>query len=436
LLKWACLMPHPPVLIPQVGMGREVDARRTLDGIEKLNLLLPKFNKDVVVSMSPHFPYLPGRLVVGAGERYFGDMSRFGAPNVCGDYNGVPSLASELKEALGDSVTVELESRTRVLDHSTFVPLLLLQRGGRRPGGLIPANPVGLSRQCAYDLGRRLAEVLDQMDGEFGLLCSGDLSHRLSPGAPDGFSTFGRTFDDLVVAALSSGDPRELLALEEERIAEAGQCGLNSVLVLIGASRGPIRVLSYEGPFGVGYAVAVSRPQVHPYVEFVRFVLMDAVRGALPDVSALSRLAGGSREIWDRRSGCFVSLYDSKGDLRGCIGTVEPSSLSLAFEMAKNASAAALEDPRFMPVKLDELPDLKISVDVLSPLEEALVQDLDPKRFGVLVRSGNKRGVLLPDLPGVNSVEEQLAIAKRKAGIDQDEDVQIFRFTVERYKEP
>ncbi|MGQ9699784.1 MAG: AmmeMemoRadiSam system protein A [Candidatus Bipolaricaulaceae bacterium] len=139
-------------------------------------------------------------------------------------------------------------------------------------------------------------------------------------------------------------------------------------------------------------------------------------------------------ELRVRRAGVFVSLK-KQGVLRGCIGTYLPSEENLAQEIVENAIAAATADPRFPPVRPEELSSLSITVDILSPPEPCREEDLDPKRYGVIVEKGWRRGLLLPDLPGVDTVEEQLRIAKMKAGLAQDEPCKIFRFTVERHQE-
>lgn len=136
---------------------------------------------------------------------------------------------------------------------------------------------------------------------------------------------------------------------------------------------------------------------------------------------------------WEARAGVFVSIK-KQGQLRGCIGTMEPTRPSLAEEVIHNAIAAATEDPRFPPVTPWELEALSYSVDVLSPPEP--VEDpsqLDPRRYGVVVKRGHRKGLLLPDLEGVDTVQAQLAIAKRKAGLAPDEPVALYRFTVQRY---
>ena len=136
------------------------------------------------------------------------------------------------------------------------------------------------------------------------------------------------------------------------------------------------------------------------------------------------------------RSGVFVSLH-KEDSLRGCIGTFLPTQESIAEEIIKNAISAATQDPRFPPVREEELEDLEVSVDILSDPELVKSkQGLDPRKYGVIVTRGCQRGLLLPDLEGVNTIEEQLEIAKQKARLGgvSDEELEIQRFTVTRYK--
>ncbi|MBA7549663.1 hypothetical protein ES705_42154 [subsurface metagenome] len=139
------------------------------------------------------------------------------------------------------------------------------------------------------------------------------------------------------------------------------------------------------------------------------------------------------KEMINQKAGVFVSLKKN-GNLRGCIGTFMPVQENIAQEIIKNAISAAVDDPRFSPVTASELSDLTISVDVLSPPEEISdIPELDPKKYGVIVSSGYKKGLLLPDLEGVDTAEEQVDIARRKAGIYPDEKVKLYRFEVKRY---
>ncbi len=161
--------------------------------------------------------------------------------------------------------------------------------------------------------------------------------------------------------------------------------------------------------------------------EYARRCVENLVRG-------LPAPAAPASKVFVSHAACFVSIK-KRGDLRGCVGTLAPVEPDLAREIAHNAASAAFHDPRFHPVCKDELPELTYSVDVLSPSEPATAGELDPGRYGVIVATGFRRGVLLPDLAGVDTVARQLAIALQKAGIDPDEEFAIERFTVTRYRE-
>ncbi|MCD6238034.1 MAG: AmmeMemoRadiSam system protein A [Thermotogae bacterium] len=137
---------------------------------------------------------------------------------------------------------------------------------------------------------------------------------------------------------------------------------------------------------------------------------------------------------YERKAGVFVTVHRNDGSLRGCIGTFLPTRSCIVDEIRENAIAAVSRDPRFFPVKSEELPELFCSVDILS--EPSIVKDikeLDPRKYGIIVEGRFGRGLLLPDLEGVDTVEEQISITRRKAGISPDEDIKIYKFTVERY---
>ena len=167
----------------------------------------------------------------------------------------------------------------------------------------------------------------------------------------------------------------------------------------------------------------------HPLVELARKTIESYVREKRtikPPEELVPEMQG--------RAGTFVSLHDSQGNLRGCIGTIEPQQPAVAQEIIQNAISAATRDPRFPPVQPEELESLDIKVDVLTEPEPIDSMDqLDPKRYGVIVESGWRRGLLLPDLEGVDTVEYQVDIAMRKAGIGPGEPMQMYRFEIKRY---
>jgi hypothetical protein len=167
---------------------------------------------------------------------------------------------------------------------------------------------------------------------------------------------------------------------------------------------------------------------MHPLVELAK----KSVESFITQGKVIS-LPDPQPDSMSGKAGVFVSIK-KHGELRGCIGTFQPACDCIGTEVISNAISAATKDPRFSPVTEKELPDLTYSVDVLSSPEKiSSLSELDPKKYGVIVVSGFRRGLLLPDLEGVNTVEEQLRITKMKAGILPHEEVEIYRFKVTRY---
>ena len=166
------------------------------------------------------------------------------------------------------------------------------------------------------------------------------------------------------------------------------------------------------------------------YVELARQSLTSYIK----DGKKLKQPEGLPEELTGRRAGSFVSLHKN-GELRGCIGTIGPTTSCIAQEIIDNAVSASTRDPRFPAVKESEIPELEINVDVLGEPEDIASEDeLDVKRYGVIVSCGYKRGLLLPDLEGVDTPEQQVAIAMQKGGIREGEPYTLERFEVVRHR--
>jgi AmmeMemoRadiSam system protein A len=174
----------------------------------------------------------------------------------------------------------------------------------------------------------------------------------------------------------------------------------------------------------------------HPYVVLARRAAERCLRRE-PVASLSGAGIDPDESLWNLRRACFVSIKTLSGDLRGCIGTIAPVQPSLDREIVENAISSSTRDPRFPPMRFEELSGVVFSVDVLSEPEKVSDRSLlDAKKWGVIVSKGARRGVLLPDLEGVDTVEAQLEIASRKAGIYDTNGLAIERFSVERYPEP
>ncbi len=442
----AGIYPHPPVLVPAVGGPETRKLAATTAALSRLSACVKEAEANVLLLVSPHGPLNPGALSLLEEETLTGSFSRFGAPGIDFSYRNdrelVAAILEELRKA-GLPVTTAQAGRQRggaavTLDHGALVPLYFLEQAGVHLP-LVHLTYAFLPPEQLFACGQAMKSAIQQLGRRAALVLSGDLSHRLLPGAPAGFSPRGREFDRLLIGLLQAYDVQAILGLDKNLLEEAGECGYRALLIGLGVLAGEAvnpQILSYEGPFGVGYLVADLTPanqggrtgrEESEYVLLARLALETYVRTgkivSVPD-SFLSR----------ETAGAFVSIKTG-GKLRGCMGTIEAVRKTLAEEIIANAISAGTADPRFKPVGRQELELLEYGVDVLSEPEEISgPQELDVKEYGVIVQKGHRRGVLLPDLEGVDSVREQLAIALQKAGILPGESYRIFRFSVRRYR--
>lgn len=457
----AILTPHPPVLLPEIGQGREQELAATYASMRKIAAQVAAWQPDVLIVASPHTVLYRDYFHIAPGDGAIGDMSRFGAPEVRLQVSYDTLLREEIihhAEAAGLHAGT-LGQREPELDHGVLIPLYFLHKAGVH----CPIVRIGLSGFSAldhYHLGQCIATAIDVLDRRAVFIASGDLSHKLKASGPYGFAPEGPQFDAAVTHTMASGNFLDFLTLSPSLCERAAECGLRSFQIMSGALDGLAvepNLLSYEGPFGVGYAVACFTVTGHdatrcyenaylqirenhlnarkahedPWVQLARLSLETFVRSGHPLETLPDHLP---REMTDETAGTFVSLHKD-GQLRGCIGTIAPTRSNVAWEIVHNAISACAHDPRFSPVRPDELEALEISVDVLGTAEPVdSSEDLDPKHYGVIVTSGGQRGLLLPDLDGVDSVDEQLNIACRKAGIHPNEPYTIERFKVVRHQ--
>jgi AmmeMemoRadiSam system protein A/AmmeMemoRadiSam system protein B len=438
-LVFSGIAPHPPIMVPEVGRESIAGVAGSIDAMSELTKRLIESGAESVILISPHAPLEADSFVAYEGPQVSGDFSHFNAP---GTYF-TTTIDDELLAAIKEAAASENYEVTRLpeheLDHGTAVPIYFLLRNGWS-GKVVTLGYSFLSNDDHLRFGSCIRKAVDQVGRRVAFIASGDLSHRLKPQAPAGYNPNAHEFDDEVVDALRSNEPQRIVDIDFNVRKMAGECGFRSMLVAIGASSElPLscEVLSYEAPFGVGYLVAqltnqsVSATEEISPAALAREAVETFVRAG---EILLSPRAEGLLVV---RAPCFVSLKTLNGELRGCIGTIEAARETLAQEIIANAISAATNDPRFQPVRPEELSNLRYSVDVLFPPEETVLEDLDPSMYGVIVEDeiGARRGLLLPDIPGIDSSEQQVEIAARKAGIRRGEPVRLYRFKVERYRE-
>lgn len=453
-------LPHPPIMVPEVGGEELAKIASTVASAREVAREVARLGPEVVIIISPHGPVFREAVGLWATRKLQGDLSSFRAPRVKFHYALDLELTRDIAAAASQGgvpvVLLDEETSKRYglipeLDHGMMVPLYFLREAGVEVP-LVAMGVAFMEREKLYAFGAALARAVKASSRRAVLVASGDLSHRLIPGAPAGYDPQGEIFDRRVKELLSSLDVAGLLALPEDLAERAGECGLRSFIMGLGALDGyrvEGKVLSYEGPFGVGYLVARFLPKEEdPQRSLLKKEKLESVASEL---SFPVRLAKESLEHYlhtgrilpvpkdlppdmTRRAGVFVSIKKF-GQLRGCIGTVSPTRSNIAEEIIYNALSAGLEDPRFPPVKVEELPYLEYSVDVLEePEPVSSLEELNPRVYGVIVSSGRRKGLLLPDLEGIDTAEEQVAIAKRKAGIGPNEPCRLERFRVTRYR--
>ena len=456
------VVPHPPIILPEVGRGEEEKISATTKAYKEIARRIVELEPETIVITSPHSIMYADYFHISPGVAASGNLSQFRASNVALSINYDTDMAKKISDdaSAAGIPAGTLGERNPALDHGTIIPLRFLQEAGL-DFNRVKFLRIGLSGMPAtihYKFGQTIARAANELGRKIFLLASGDLSHKLKADGPYGYVEEGPLFDSQVMKNLSGADFFSLLTMDDKVCSRAAECGLRSFWIMAGAlDRMEIHAekLSYEGPFGVGYGIvwlsvggadssrnfgeqledfkhreALKRKASEDdFVKLARYSLETFVKthqpAELPD--------NLPDELLNRRAGAFVSLHKD-GNLRGCIGTIAATQKNLAEEILQNAISACSRDPRFSPVTVDELDDLEYSVDVLGEAERIFtIEELDVKQYGVIVENGGRRGLLLPDLEGIDTVQEQIAIAKRKAGIRPEEKVMLWRFEVIRH---
>jgi len=455
---YAVCVPHPPLIIPEIGKGEEEGIRTTIQSYEDVMQKAASYHPDTVVVCSPHSTCYADYLHISPGDHAEGNFGlyRAGQVKVACDYDEEFANAMEEMAEARHIAAGTLGEQNERLDHGTMIPLYFLQKY-TTDFKVVRIGISGLSYLTHYQMGKVIHDVAETLGRRVVFVASGDLSHKLKDDGPYGFNTNGPIFDLEVTSALGKGDFLTLLTLDHGFCEEAAECGLRSFQMMTGAlDRRAVtpRLLSYEGPFGVGYGVADFVPGEADDSRDFDVQAMSAIRRKLEDIKAHEdvyvKLARHSVETYVRtgkkaemplglphimftkKAGVFVTLKKD-GMLRGCIGTFLPAQENVAHEILENAISACSRDPRFARVTKQELSKIVYSVDVLGEVTPATVRELDPKKYGIIVSKGRKRGLLLPNLDGVGTVDEQIDICMDKAGIASRENISLQKFEVVRH---
>ncbi len=453
------IVPHPPLIIPEIGGGEERKIQKTIDAYYNVAKRIAEIKPDTIIVTTPHSIMYSDYIHISPGKGSKGNFREFGHGDVLIEADYDMELALKIsKEAEAHGIPAgTLGEKNKSLDHGVMVPLYFVNKY-YNDYKLVRISISGLSYLEHYKFGKCIGEITDSSNKKIVFISSGDLSHMLKDEGPYGYKEEGPIFDREVTKAMNTANFLEFLKFDEDFCESAAECGLRSFIIMAGALDKKSlnsKLLSYEGPFGVGYAVAAFevtgsdegrsfdeiylknemkrveslKSEEDEYVRLARQTLESYVINR----KTIKKSHNLSEELLKTKAGVFVSLK-LDGNLRGCIGTISPTTESIADEIIQNAISAGAEDPRFYPVTEDELNRIVYSVDVLGEAEKIQSMDeLNPTKYGVIVSKGNKRGLLLPNLEGIDTAEKQVSIALKKAGISPTEKYQMERFEVVRH---
>ncbi len=455
----AYMVPHPPMIVPKIGKGSEKQITKTIHAYEEVADEIAALKPETIIISSPHSILYADYFHISPGTDATGNFGRFGAPQVrfseTYDTELTEKICSIAKE--NDFPAGMLGERDKHLDHGTMVPLFFTEQK-YRDFKLVRIGLSGLSLAEHYTFGQMIRRAVEETGRKTVYIASGDLSHKLQEYGPYGFAAEGPEYDQRIMDVCSRGAFGEMLDFSESFCDKAAECGHRSFVIMAGALDGlevRARVLSHEDVTGVGYGICAFYPglisEERRFLTDWRKKQEEALKVRRENEDQFVKLARETIEkyisarerntvpVWappemtERKAGVFVSIH-KEGRLRGCIGTILPVRRSIAEEIISNAISAATGDPRFDPVRPNELDQLEISVDVLSTPEKIESRaDLDVKRYGVIVSSGSKRGLLLPNLEGIDTVDEQVEIAMKKGGITPRDRITLERFEVIRH---
>lgn len=453
------MLPHPPLAVAEIGGGEESKIPATLESFRRVARDIAQLQPETIVIISPHAEAYSDYFQISDGQVAVGSFADFSHPEInfrlLYDTEMV-SMISSLAASRGFPAGSEGGENPR-LDHGTLVPLYFINQQ-YSSYKVVRLGLSGLPNYDHYKMGMLIQDISERLNRRVVVIASGDLSHCQKEDGPYGYKKEGPVYDQKIMEIMGKGDFLSLIDFDSSLMHKAEECGHRSFCILAGCFdcyEVKANAMSHEATFGVGYGVVsynlISRSEQRRFSrtiedrerEKIKLLrqkgdpFIDLAYKSVEEYIRTGKVLKAPKELLSEmkeKKGCFVSLHEF-GSLRGCIGTIMPTKANLAAEIIANAIEASTDDPRFAPVNANDLPFLEISVDVLSPLEDVLDRnDLDPKKYGIVVSAGPRRGVLLPDLEGVDTIQDQIDIARRKAGIPKNASLSIERFSVERHK--
>ncbi|MCR4562322.1 MAG: AmmeMemoRadiSam system protein A [Bacilli bacterium] len=452
------LLPHHPALIPEIAGDKEALVEKTIEAYQKVANKIAEIKPDTIVFASPHAESYLDYFQFSLMDVVTGTMARFGNQSInfraYYDRELTEKICSIAKE---NDVLAGFEGEEEFSlsnDHGTMVPLYFINKVFT-DYKIVRLGLTGMPFADHYRMGMTIKKAADVLDRKVVVIASGDLAHRVEGEDP----SYANRYDEMIINCLTGGNFGDLLFYDQQLLDNARECGHRAIVVMAGAldqSECDIELFHYSAPIGVGYgligfypkAVDNSRAYLEIYLSRQKMMIANrrdnsdiwvklayaAIDTYLKEDRVLTYFPNLPDEMTVKAGGVFVTLKEN-GAIRGCIGAAKATQACLADEVIANAIAAAFQDDRFPEVKASELPYIDIIVDQIGPMEKVhSLSALDPKEYGIVVENGQKRGLLLPNLDSVTTVSQQIEVACRKAGLEEDEPYNIYRFKVIRHQ--
>lgn len=452
------ILPHCPVAVKEIARGQERYVDKTVKAFEMVAKEISSLKPDTIVIASPHAESYSDYFQVADGDTVTGSFAGYGAPQVRFRFHYDDLLRKEITRiAASRKFPAGYEgAEDSSLDHGTMVPLYFVNRFYSNYK-IVRLGLSGMSYLDHYLMGEIIQDAAKSANERVVFIASGDMSHCLAKDGPYGYREEGERYETLLNKNLKTANFGDLLRMDKALITRAKECGHRVFALLAGTlDRKSITTTCYshESPFGIGYGVYGylvngddgSRAIGDLYVTKAKLDIEK--RKAVCDECAklayltleqyLNRDKDKKVEVplllTSTKAAVNISIFKF-GTLRAQFGSEVPLERNLANEIIQATVKAARSDAFFDPIEASELPYLSVRVDVLSPLEPiASEKQLDVNKYGVVVKSKDKTGFALPLLPAVDSVEKQIRIAKKDAGISRSERVSLLRFTITRHE--
>jgi AmmeMemoRadiSam system protein A/AmmeMemoRadiSam system protein B len=459
------LVPHPPVSIKSIGKQQTQIINKTIEAYNKVAQDIYHLKPETIVIITPHSTIYSDYFHISGGESAVGSFESFGEKDISFNVTYDTELAETIASicATSNIQAGSLGNGMKELDHGTMVPLYHINKY-YKDFKIVRISVSDYSIFTHYEFGKCISHACDNLNRKVVLLASGDLSHYLTNEGPYGYRTEGPIYDSMMMDMLKSTSFLDLFKFNHGFVAKAGTCAHKPIAILCGALDGynvTSELYSYEGQLGVGYGICKEQPDItkpfcpertfdliykreisnelnlrkldeNPYVKLARITVEELIlNNRFLTLNEINTFV--DEYMLENTAGVFVSIKKN-GDIRGCVGTICATTGCIAHEIVNNAINACYNDPRFVPVSVDELPYLTYSIDVLEEPELVeSVTELDVAKYGIIVTCNEKRGLLLPNLESIKTPYEQVEVALKKAHINFDEEYSIQRFEVTRY---